>query len=199
MDLTTTTRVGTLVNPGETAPSAFTTLLGQIITGVSEAAERYLGRDVQSTSRTVYLDVEDGQRVFRLSAFPVSTVTSISYDPEQGFGADTALTTDDYYNPTYSTNGLLKVKTTFFPLGGFAPAALKIVYTGGMAANTAAFIAAYADVTYAIDLQCAHVWHTRNFVGTVSSSGDAGSISLQAVDWLPEVKAVLDRYRVRAI
>ena len=29
MDLTTTTRVGTLVNPGENAPSAFTTLLGR--------------------------------------------------------------------------------------------------------------------------------------------------------------------------
>lgn len=199
MDLTTAARVATLVVPGETAPSAFNTVIGQVITAVSAAAERYLGRWAQTTSRTEYMTVVPGKRVYRLRAFPVTTLTSAYIDIDQQFGADTALGSDDYYNPTYSTDGTFTLK--FFPavIDTPVPAALKITYTGGMATTTANFISGFPDIAHAIDLQCAHIYHTRNYAGTLSQSGDSGSVSIQTVDWLPEVKATLDRYRVRAL
>lgn len=199
MDLTTAARVATLVVPGETAPSAFNTVIGQVITAVSAAAERYLGRYAQTTSRTEYLTVQPGKRVYRLRAFPVTTLSSVYLDAEQAFGNDTALTSEDYYNPTYANDGLFTLK--FYPTveDTAAPNAMKITYTGGMATTTANFISGFPDIAHAIDLQCAHIYHTRNYAGTLSQSGDSGSVSIQTVDWLPEVKATLDRYRVRAL
>jgi len=185
--------------PGETAPSAFNTVIGQVITAVSAAAERYLGRWAQTTSRTEYFTVSPGKRVYRMRAFPVTTLTSVYLDVDQAFGADTALTSDDYFNPTLSNDGIFALK--LWPAVGEidAQSALKVTYTGGMATTTANFISGYPDIAHAIDLQCAHIYHTRNYAGTLSQSGDSGSVSIQTVDWLPEVKATLDRYRVRAL
>ena len=199
MDLTTAARVATLIVPGETAPSAFNTVIGQVITAVSAAAERYLGRWAQTTSRTEYFTVSPGKRVYRMRAFPVTTLTSVYLDVDQAFGADTALTSDDYFNPTLSNDGIFALK--LWPAVGEidAQSALKVTYTGGMATTTANFISGYPDIAHAIDLQCAHIYHTRNYAGTLSQSGDSGSVSIQTVDWLPEVKATLDRYRVRAL
>jgi hypothetical protein len=134
-----------------------------------------------------------------MRAFPVTTLTSVYLDVDQAFGADTALTSDDYFNPTLSNDGIFALK--LWPAVGEvdAPSALKVTYTGGMGTTTANFISGYPDIAHAIDLQCAHIYHTRNYAGTLSQSGDSGSVSIQTVDWLPEVKATLDRYRVRAL
>ena len=197
MDLTTAARVATLVVPGETATSAFNTVIGQVITAVSAAAERYLGRYAQTTSRTEYLTVQPGKRVYRLRAFPVTTLTSVYLDAEQAFGNDTALTSEDYYNPTYANDGLFTLK--FYPTVEETPApnSMKITYTGGMAADTAGFISAFPDIAGAVDHQVAYLWHRRNELGIASVSGDAGSVSVGADSWLPWVKVILEQYRRR--
>lgn len=199
MNLTTYTRVGVLVVPGETPPASFQSVVGQIIAGVSAAVEQFLGRLIESKSRTEYLHVDEGCKMFRVSAWPVTSVTSIHFDPNQVFGSDTLLTSDDYFNLTTGDSGVLVMKQPIYSPVPFAPASLKIVYTGGMASTTDLFASAYPDIAHAVDLQCAYLYHTRNAVGTTSSSGDSGSYSLQPSDWLPEVKTILERHRARHI
>lgn len=199
MDLTTYQRVSNLVAPGETSPAAFQTVVGQLITAVSAAVEQYLGRSAETTSRVQYLNVDGGSRIFQLQAFPVTTLASVYFDTDQVFGASTLLTSSDYFDPTLSSSGLLVFKYSLSASVGFAPSALKVTYTGGMAASAAAFITAFPDIAHAVDLQVSHLYHTRNMIGTVSSSGDSGAVGLVPADWLPEVKTVLDRHRVRHI
>ena len=72
-----------------------------------------------------------------------------------------------------------------------------MVYTGGMAADTTAFVAAYPDIASAVDQQVAYFWHQRNTLGLSSVSGDAGNVSPGADSLLPSVKRTLDIYRRR--
>lgn len=199
MNLTTYSRVGVLVVPGDTPPASFQTVVNQLIAGVSAAVEAYLQRSIESTSRVLYLTVDSGSRMFQLPAFPVSTITSIYFDVTQTFDSSTLLTSSDYFNPTLGASGLLVFKYPLLVPYGTAPGALKVTYTGGMAASADSFITAYPDIAHAVDLQVAYLYHTRNMVGTVSTSGDSGAIALSPTDWLPEVRTVLDRHRLRSI
>lgn len=198
MDLTTAARVSTAVLGTATGPAPFLLQVGQLITQVSAAVEAYLDRYATSgVSRTEYLTASKGQRVFRLRAFPVASVTSVSFDTEAAFGAETVVDTTDYYSPVQSEAGLLRFK--YAPLigdglGDDVPC-LKVVYTGGMAANAGAFVTAYPDIAGAVDQQVAYFYHTRNELGRASVSGDSGSSSPGADSWLPSVVAVLDKYR----
>lgn len=197
MDLTTSTRVATLVNASGSAPAAFTSTVGQLITAVSAAVESYLDRYAESgVSRTEYLPVTTGQMVFRLRAYPIASVTSVTFDIEQSFA--TALSSSDYMNPVYSNTGLLNMRYPLRICDGYPdtmPGVLKVVYTGGMASSAANFITAYPDIAGAVDQQVAYLYHQRNNLGTSSVSGDAGSVSAGADSWLPSVLDTLRRYR----
>lgn len=200
MDLTTTTRVENLILATGTPPAWTTTAIGQLITEVSAAVERYLDRYAQSgVSRTEYLDVEAGQRLFRLRAYPVASMTSVSFDPEQVFGSDTVIDSGDYFSPLYNSSGVLRFPYDLNPPDtATLPDCLKVVYTGGMASSTANFITSYPDIAGAVDKQVAFLYQNRNNLGVSSVSGDAGSISIGAEAWLPQVKVVLDQYRRRS-
>lgn len=197
MDLTTTTRVATLVNAAGTAPAAFNSTVGQLITNVSAAVESYLDRYAQSgVSRTEYLAVAAGQQVFRLRAYPVVSMSGVYFDLDQTFA--TALDSTEYLSPVYSDMGMLTMRYPLRLVDGYPdtmPNVLKVVYTGGMASSTANFITAYPDIAGAVDQQVAFLWHQRNNLGTASVSGDAGSVSAGADSWLPSVMDVLRRYR----
>lgn len=197
MDLTTTTRVATLVNASGSVPAAFTSTVGQLITQVSAAVESFLDRYAESgVSRTEYLGVTKGQTVFRLRAYPVASVTSVSFDVDQGW-TDT-LDSADYLTPVYSAQGLLIVRSPLRTSDGYPdtlPGVLKVVYTGGMASSAANFATAYPDIVGAIDQQIAYLWHQRNNLGTGNVSGDTGSVSAGADSWLPFVRQTLWRYR----
>lgn len=201
MDLTTTTRVANLVNAGGTAPASFNTTVALLITSVSVAVEKYLDRVIQTATRTEYFDVTNDQRVFALKAFPVSAVTGVWFDEEQTWGSDTEMGTDEWRSPVYDPRGLLTLavpqKVYITPGVDVAYRSLKVTYTGGMAADTNAFVAAYPDVAGAVDFQVAYLWHRRNELGLASVSGDAGSVSIGADAWLPWVKIVLEQYRRR--
>lgn len=194
MDLTTTARVASRVKPGQTTLGTNDDLLvAQMITDVSGQVERYLDRYTLATSRTEYLDVAADQTAWRLKAYPVTAVSSIIYDADQAFDAADEMDADDYDDPTLETTGILTIP------GGAGPTArkaLKVTYTGGMAASTAAFISAYPDIAMAVEMQV--VWHylRRLGIGTAGRSGDKGSDTLVAgTPFIPEVKTTLDMYR----
>lgn len=193
MDLTTTTRVQSLLESGGASVAQHTTLLGDIVSATSARVEEYLGRAAQSASRTEYFDTEPSLFRVVLAAYPVTTVSLVRYDPTRAWDASSEIAATEYAVDT--DRGFLS-----FERYGFAVAArgLKITYTGGMAASTAAFIAAYPALAFAVDLQVASLMQRRLSLGATSTSAGGGSKSFQGgYDLLPEVRATLDLYRRR--
>jgi len=95
--------------------------------------------------------------------------------------------------------GLLYFREGYEPDEG--PQALKVVYTGGMAATTEKFMLAYPDIAQAIARQVAYLFNTRHTIGATSIDvGATTGASWQGdVEWLPGVKAVLDGHRRSAV
>lgn len=193
LDLTTVARVASRVKPGATSlGTAEDTLVGQLVAEVSAAMERYCGRTFTAGSVTQYFDVEDGQRDFPLDAYPMTAITSANYDPDRTFAAATDLDAEEYVAPTLTGSSLFHVK------GGLpaARSALKLVYTGGLAANTAAVVSNQAGLANACEKQVVHEYQRRLGMGTLSRGGDKGTDSIiQGTPFLPDVMLMLDQYR----
>lgn len=192
MDLTTTARVAAIIAPGQTLSASTTAALAQLITSVSAAAEVVMDRAAQSSARTEYFTVEPGQRRFSLRAWPVSAVSSVNYDLDNAW-TGAALDADEFVSPVYSPTGELVIRYALLAREHEvdAPSALRVIYTGGMAADAAAFIAAFPDVAEAVELQVAHLWHARNAPGMSSVSGDGGNVSPTADAWVPRALEIL--------
>lgn len=197
MDLTTAARVGQLIAPGAALQPDDESLYNRLIQTVSEAARRFLDREVLTGTKTEYFDVSAWQQVFQLKAYPVTSVTSVKFDTDQEFGSDTTLDTDEYWSPVLEPQGLLTLKSPPLALGR-APKSLKVVYVGGMAADVEAFVTAYPDIAGAIDQQCAYLYHRRNQQGVASVSSEFGTFVAPVpalTEWVPYVRSVLNRHR----
>lgn len=194
MNLSTVDRVLALTSATGKATDETRAEVAAVLATVSGAVERYLDRLALRTARTEYHDVEVGQRRFALRAYPVTTLTSVAFDPEQAW-TTTITATSDYLSPLYDGAGVLVVRYDLAPCVP-APGSLKVVYTGGMATDTDSFVAAYPDLAGAVDVQTSHEWQRRNALGVSSVSypdGTTASLSLER--WVPSVKQVLDYYR----
>ncbi len=192
MDLTTSARVKEMLDSGGiSVGSAIDTLITQMISTYSQNVERFLGRHVESTSRTEQYDIEVGQRFFHLPGSPISSITSVKAADDRDFASADAIDTDNYYADL--ARGSIEFDTSPSAVG---PGTLQIIYEGGMAANTAAFIAAYPDVAQACDMQIAYVISRKDQLGAQSIGMQSGSIGWSGpVDMLPEVKRILEPYR----
>lgn len=189
MDLTTVARVKALL---DITGAQHDTSLGVYVPAVSQMVEEYLNRTAFQEIQTDQLDVEIGQRIFLLRAYPVlaAPAPALKHDLSRIFGSGSELATDGYY---------LNLGRGRIQLDGIAlapgPGTLKVVYTGGMATTTAALITAFPAVARAVDMQTAYVFKRRDSLGAASISGDGGSISLEAVGLLPMVKEMLQPFR----
>lgn len=189
-DLTTATRVKTYLEGADTSKD---TLIGQLITGVSVRMERRLNRYVDaSAARTEYFDLAPGQRTVFLKGYPIASVTSIHNDPyDRAYAASTLIASTDY---------TIELEDGRIAFPYYAPTtgqrALKIIYTGGMAATTAAFITAFPEIALACDWQVVHEFHNRTAPGASSVAIGGASIGfVSGLDWLPIVKEAIDGYR----
>jgi len=192
MDLSTVARVKTLLGIGV---ATYDTELGQILTMVSGQAESYMDRQTDSSApSTQYLDtLETGTRtVYQLQAFPVSSITTIHYDPDLDYGATTLLSSDDYRVVRNGDMGQFMLLISVAPW----PSSLKVVYAGGMAATAGAFVTAYPDIAGAVDAQVAFLFQRRKEFGLEGVSGAGGSVSMfSPVTFLPMLRQVLSKYR----
>jgi uncharacterized phiE125 gp8 family phage protein len=192
MDLTTVTRVKAHLEEGESFPpaGAAETLLTALVGLYSALVETRLGRLALTTARTTQLDVLPRQARFSLPAYPVTSVTSVHHDVLRGFDATTLLDTDDYYCELAS--GILTVEYPLLPGDGV----LKVVYTGGMAATTAAFVVAYPELAAAVDLAVVAHYQRRKALGAHGLNAGAGSLSFSgALELPPEVVRIVESYR----
>lgn len=182
MDLTTLAQVKAFL---ELAEEDWDDLLAELITAVSGRAATYCNRDFESKERVEYHD-GGGQYLF-LKGLPVAEIGSI-------YGSDTweweegdLIAPDDY---ALLSAGMVAFRSGIWPYG---PKALKVTYTGGYEAA-----AIPADLEMAIRNQVAYDFKRRKDIGLESISFPDGSIQkVNSGEFLPSVKSVLDRYRIR--
>jgi hypothetical protein len=166
------------------------TLMATIITNVSAQVETYLNRETYLTTYTEYFNVMPSQDMFQLRGFPVTSITTVHNDMDWVYGADTLLDPTEY--TCYTDLGILAVDPNLLNYG---QRALKVVYVGGMAASTAAFMTAYPDVAEATIEQCAYQYNSRRHIGGQAVSGQAGQVTwVGDVGLLQTVKDKLDRH-----
>lgn len=189
MDLTTITRVKTHLAKVD---SSYDALLGNLITSTSAMVEKYLRRHAQATSRTEYYHVDPFCRAIFLRGVPITSITSVYNDSEREYGSSTLISSDDY--GYVGRTG--EVSFDYYLECGTE--AVKITYTGGMAATAAAFVDAYPDIAYATELQIAEDFRRRGIAGATAINLDGGSTSFVGqLKMLEHVREILDQHALR--
>lgn len=172
MDLTTLARVKTLL---AISASDDDTLLNQLITAVSSEVEKFLNRTATAATYTEQYDVDEGQRVFFLRAYPVTALTSIKVDILRSFTDAVAVDSSLYYADL--ARGKIKFDG-YQPIPG--PGVFQAVYTGGMAANAGAFVTAFPRVAQAVDMQVAYMFQRKAELAVSSKTWEGLSIVLES-------------------
>lgn len=164
-ELTTLAKVKAHISSAFGTSTADDDYLGDIISEVSTQAEQVMGRQVDAIERTEEYDAYPRMRQLELEQYPVSAVSSIKVATDGDFASATALDSDTYRFE--ASTGLLYFTTQPIAVvpGYTAWRAVQVVYTGGMAADQSAFIAAYPDIASAITRQVAHAHHRRQGLG----------------------------------
>jgi hypothetical protein len=189
IDLTTTARVRSLLGLPDDDTSADTNV-GRLITSASARIERYLRRGIDTIARTETFDVMHGRYTYALGAYPVTSVASVKVATNYDFASATAKTSGADYHVDL-TAGVVEQLTTW--LAG--PRVLQVVYTAGLAANTAAVLASYPDLTDACEKQVVEEHNRRGGMLRKSANVGGATESSESVTLIPIVREILAPYR----
>ena len=191
LDMTTVARVKALIIGLSASDTTYDAELDRWIDQLSAAAEKHMNRVALAAAQTQFFDVRPSQAVFFMRATPVTAWTAVNNDDARTFGTSTVVDADNY--ATDDDVGKLEFDGVVLAPG---PKTLKVTYTGGMAADTTAFVAAFPDIAGAMDVQIAHLHQRRGQLGAQSVSADGASISVDdPTKWLPVLKRALDAHR----
>ena len=171
-------------------------MLYSIIKGVSAAFDTYCNRTfiLNSSAATEYYS--GGRQKLYLPRYPILSITSVTESVDWDWDNETALTADDDYHAMTDRGALHRVGTLW--LSGAET--VRVVYTGGyVAAGGTAGTGETAlpdDIQEAALLQSMFTYKRRDDLGLAGVSAMGGSISkFSAIELLPEVKAILNKYR----
>lgn len=190
MDMTTVTRVKDWL-PGYNGSRD--TLLQRIVTGVSDMVTARLERHSEAVARTEYFDHEGDGRIF-LRGTPISTspAPQVWFDNYATFGVSVAVVDSSLYTVDYEKGILVWSRTSPY----LGPRSIKVTYTGGMAANTAAFITAYPQLAFAVEAQCRLMFQRADQMGATALSEAGGSVSfLGSVKFLDDLEEQIAMHR----
>ena len=195
MNLTTLAKVKTLLELTETDWDG---LINELIGAVSERCASYCNRDFENKSRVEYHD--GGGRYLYLMGLPVvGNITSIYGSDTWEWASGDLINADDYF---LHASGMVGYRYGAWPYG---PKALKVTYTGGYGSffegegsPPEGYNPPPDDLEMAVRTQVAYDFRRRKDIGLESVSFPDGSIQkVNSGEFLPSVKAVLDRYRIR--
>jgi len=190
LDVTTVARVKSFMQDEVEGTTSSDAVIQQMITALSSIFERKMNRLIRRQTYVDFPNVREGQRSLYLRAFPVTAITDVRYDLQRDFGAETIQDAGNY--DLVDTDGILIMDRIALQEG---VKLLKVTYTGGMAATTAAFISDYPDLAMAADMAVAF-WmrRKRKIEASSTSSGAGGSLGLLDLK-LPEfVEEALKRH-----
>lgn len=192
MELTTLPRVKDRLSI-DADDSQHDDILERMIRAASAKVETYLRRKVLKESTTEYFDVDPGQRLFSLKAYPVTSITTVHNDTAWTYGSDTLVSSSAY---TFDTDTGLLYVDNFYLITGHR--ALKVVYLGGMATTTTAFVATqdYGNIVDATERQVCFLFNMRGKEGTTAISAATGNVTwIGSTDLTDGVKKDLDEFR----
>lgn len=166
-------------------------ILSSIATAVSKQIEKHLLRGVHIEERTQYFDVEEGQKVFQLDAYPVTPITACAVYNDYSRAFQTAIDPGNY--TVFGSTGELIIDQYSLTTGFRV---LKAVYTGGMAATQQALEENYPDIEMATRIQGAFLYTKKDKLGISGETiAGGGQIQYQKIELLPTVKEILQPYR----
>lgn len=134
-------------------------VIDELIAEVSDFGEQFLNRHTLEVQRTgeVY-ELPAGNRYLWLRGFPIVSVTSVKYATTRSFGQVDALPTDSY-------DAIVETGELYFYPEAFArwtsPGFVEVSYRGGMAVDTAAFMAAYPSIAGAATAEVINRYNRR--------------------------------------
>lgn len=163
-------------------------ILNAIALGLTTRFEQFADRLVEIIAdRVKYFDIEAGQEIFLLPAFPVSAC-SVWNDEDRSW--NTQLDSGVY---TFLGDlGELVVDDYSLVTGAKK---LKVQFTGGMAASQTALQTAYPDLEMACRIQGAFLYEKRQRLGAKGQSVAGGNVIYDSkVELLPEVREVWNIY-----
>lgn len=191
LELTTTARVRALLEVGGKTWGSADPAIGQSITAVSAAIERYLGRELKSEARTRGFDLRPGQAIVWLPAYPIASVASVFNDATRVFAAATEIAATNF--AVDDQLGSIEFDL-YVPVAG--PRVLRVTWTGGVGADAATAAAAYPDLSLACELQVAYLMQRRNSLGGTAQQAGGGSTTYsEPIALLPKVKELLAPHR----
>ncbi|MCP4601642.1 MAG: hypothetical protein GY847_14205 [Proteobacteria bacterium] len=170
-------------------------ILTAYIVAWSQKAMKLMWQPVETKERTEYFDVAPGQCEFVVQA-QIDTGTAPVLVNNTSRPRDWTVTAvdSDYvvYTPDLAIKGRILVETTLTS----GRQALRVVYDGGMAADSAAFVAKYEDIAESIAQQVAFIWQSKmNFhIQSEAVIGMSRTYN-RPMSWLPHVKDILEQHR----
>lgn len=193
MDLTTTASVNTRRGADATDDA---TVIGTLITEVSADAETYLARHVENTERTEVYRLPRRTQMIRLQGYPVEAVALVEAATEATMIGASTISVETYDFAGFASTGRLHFQTP----DQWAERWVRVRYTGGMADDTAAFMAAFPSLSGAVEEQVVHMLARIDTPGVSETRLRDGGVEYEgAVDLLPQVRRRLDQYRRRLL
>ncbi len=198
MDLTTKAEVKKLLKKETGASTDIDARIDQQITAVSGQVEGHLSRFNKEEERTFIFDTKGGQKVWWLPAYPFKA--GATFEARHALDGDfsDALTVVD--TTTYFTNdrrGYMELRRGVFLSSG--PQSMQLKWTGGLGATEAAVLAAFPEISGAVNHQVAWLIQRGQEVGVTSFSADGGSVTLEDMPGLLRgVRTMLERHRRRS-
>lgn len=163
-------------------------IIASIALAVSAKIEKHLNRSIEAIQRTEYFDVDDGQKVFFVSAYPISAI-AIYNDYAREFLA--AISSENY--TIAGNSGRIVIDKQSLDSGY---SALRIVYTGGLASSQSTLQSNYPDLEMAARIQGAIWYNSRKRLGLNSESiQGGGQTNYKALSLDPTVKETIEQYR----
>ena len=164
--------------------SSLDALILDLIESYSKAAAVYCLREFNNDRVEEYFD--GGTQLLFLSRKPVTSIIGIWVDDNWEWN-DEDLISAKNYRLLDADNGMVQYKLGYWSSGG-VKGEVKVIYYGG-------FSVIPEDLEMAIRTQVAYKVKRRDDVGLTAVGFPDGQIQKRIVDeFLPEVKAVLDRY-----
>lgn len=161
------------------------TLIVDLIDGESNHMELYMGRVIVSAEQTEYHD-GDGSAYLYPSNYPITSVSGIWDDTDWTWGSSSLLTATNYSS---RDDRVIVYKNSVFSKG---KQNIKIIYTAG-------YSTVPEDLKVACMTEVSRKFKRRREAGVESITKEDGTTSYSLVNFLPEVKSVLDRYKKRVI
>lgn len=185
MYLTTKDNIKLLISKTDASDDV---ILNAIALSISKRFEQFADRLTEIVAdRVRYFDIDEGQQLFILPAFPVSAC-SVWNDEDRSWSTQLDSTVFTFLGDW----GELIVDDYSLVAGAKK---LKVQYTGGMAASQSAFESAFPDLEMACRIQGAFMFDKRQKLGVAGESVAGGTVRFsQKMELLPEVEEVWNIY-----